>query len=176
MVREQLEVGVCIVKCWNKIAVLLLTVAVVQGSAQSVKTQTSDFWTDPSSGLMWTGKDSGRDVSWKGAVRYCHDLRLAGYSDWRLASLEELKGIYDKSVSAPGLAGPSKKARDFTWHVKGNLFLTGDVWSSERRNDDRGKPSGYAWYFDFNEGGSKNDPSGWPYAGRRVLCVRGPQK
>jgi hypothetical protein len=36
----------------------------------------------------------------------------------------------------------------------------------------------YAWYFDFNEGGSDNAPTGWSYPsqGRRPLCVRGPQK
>ena len=44
-----------------------------------------------------------------------------------------------------------------TWHVKGNLFLTGNEWSSECVNDDRGHPSGYARYFDFNEGRSNED-------------------
>jgi hypothetical protein len=138
------------------------------------------FWIDPSTGLMWAGKDNGRDVSWKGAVRYCRDLRLAGYSDWRLATLSELEGIYDKNANAPGLArlgGPAKGSA-FTWHVKGNLFLTGDEWSSERSYDDRGHPSGYAYYFDFNEGQRRDDPIGWPYsfANSRALCVRGSEK
>jgi len=55
-------------------------------------------------------KDNGKDVTWKKAVKYCRDLRLAGDSDWRLASLEELKGIYDKDANAPGLMGlPAKE-------------------------------------------------------------------
>jgi len=41
--------------------------------------------------------------------------------------------------------------------VKGNLFLSGDVWSSERIHDDCGHPSDYAWYFDFNEGRADNE-------------------
>jgi hypothetical protein len=116
-------------------------------------------------------------VSWKGAVKYCRKLRLAGYSDWRLATLEELQGIYDKNAEAPGLSGPGKES-PFTWRVKGNLFLTGDEWSSERRYDDRGKPSGYEWYYNFNEGRSDNDPSGFPYSSTlmRALCVRGTGK
>ena len=59
-----------------------------------------------------------------------------------------------------------------------NLFLTGDEWSGERRYDDRGHPSGYDWYFDFNEGRTDNDPSGFPYSSSlmRALCVRGPRK
>lgn len=38
-------------------------------------------WTDPTTGLMWAAKDNGRDVSWKGAVKYCRNLRLeAGHT------------------------------------------------------------------------------------------------
>ena len=82
------------------------------------------YWTDPSTGLMWAGKDSGKDVSWKSAVKYCRVLRLAAYSDWRLATLGELEGIYDKSANAPGLArlGGPAKGSDFTWHVKAICF------------------------------------------------------
>lgn len=149
-----------------------------RGGAQDVQVQ--GFWTDPTTGLTWAAKDNGKDVSWKDAAKYCHDLRLAGYSDWRLASLSELEGIYDKTVGAPGLArlGGPARGRAFTWHVKGNIFLTGNQWSSSQRADDRGRPNGYAWYFDFNEGRSNNDPTGfpYPYTNRRALCVRGPGK
>jgi hypothetical protein len=172
------------VKCWTNVAVLLLSVAVIQASAQSApesqsraqEAQVRGVWTDPSTGLTWAGRDNGRDVSWKGAVKYCRNLGLAGYSDWRLATLAELRAIYDRNANAPGLAGPGKGSPD-TWHVKGNLFLTGDEWSSEQRIDDRGHPSGYVWYFDFNEGLPNNEPTGWPYPNtRRALCVRGTGK
>jgi hypothetical protein len=143
---------------------------------QTQETQARGYWIDSETGLMWAAKDNGKDVSWKKATKYCRDLRLAGYSDWRLATLSELEGIYDKNTNVPGLArlGGPAKGSDFTWHVKGNLFLTGDQWSSDRRMDDRGHPSGYDWYFDFNEGRSNNEPSGFPYSstGRRALCVR----
>jgi hypothetical protein len=141
------------------------------------ETQSCGFWTDPSTGLMWAAKDNGRDVSWKGAMKYCRSLRLAGYSNWRLATLSELEGIFDGNAKAPGLVG-SGKGNHFTWNVKGDLFLTGGEWSSERTYDDRGHPSGYAWHFDFNEGQPRNDPTGWPYpfTNRRALCVRGSEK
>jgi Protein of unknown function (DUF1566) len=148
------------VKCWTKFAALLLFVAAILASAQSApqgkggaqETQIRGYGIDQSTSLMWAGKDNGEDVSSNKAMKYCRDLRLGGYSDWRLATLGELEGIYDKSAEAPGLAGPRKKRRAFTWHVKGNLFLTGNQWSSTQRLDDRGHPSGYAWRFDFNEG------------------------
>jgi hypothetical protein len=176
---------VCILKYQVKVVLILLSVVAIIAGAQSAsegqshapETQARGVWTDPSTGLMWAGKDNGRDVSWKGAVKYCRDLRLAGYSNWRLATLAELAAIYDRNANAPGSAGPGKDNL-FTYHVKGNLFLTGDEWSSERRYDDRGHPSGYEWYFDFNEGRSDNQPSGFPYPHSlvRALCVRGPQK
>lgn len=83
---------------------------------------------------MWSAKDNDRDVSWKGAVKYCRDLRSAGYSNWRLATRAELGAIYDRNANAPGSAGSGKDS-SFTYHVKGDLFLTGDEWSSERIND-----------------------------------------
>jgi Protein of unknown function (DUF1566) len=102
---------------WRAKVVLVLLSAVVtlagaqssadnQGDAQ--ETRVGGYWTDPSAGLMWPGKDNGGDVSYKNALKYCRELRLAGYSDWRLARLGELEGIYDSSANAPGLAGPGK--------------------------------------------------------------------
>jgi hypothetical protein len=135
----------------NKVIVGVVLSLIVRGVANSQsapgdqeashKTQARGFWTDPTTGLMWAAKDNGKDVSWKNAMKYCRDLRLAGDSDWRLASLEELKGIYDNS---PGLMGPSGKGTASTWHVKSGLFLTGNQWSSTQKNDDRGHPSGWA--------------------------------
>jgi len=151
-----------------RLVLLLLSVVALTADAQS--------WVDPSTGLMWAGEDNGKDVNWHKAMKYCRDLRLAGYSDWRLATLGELEGIYDKNANAPGRAGPPAKARDFRWHVKGNLFLTGNQWSSTQLGDDRGHPSGYASRFDFNEGRVFNGDELSFSTNKRALCVRGPGK
>jgi hypothetical protein len=147
----------------------------VRAAAQD--NQTREVWVDPSTSLMWARKDNGKDVSWRKAMKYCHSLRLSGYSDWRLADMSELQGIYDKTVEAPGLAGPTKTPYAFTWHVKGNLFLTGDQWSGHPVNG-RMPLESYEYHFDFNEGRPDRDPSGLPYSssGMRALCVRGPEK
>jgi Protein of unknown function (DUF1566) len=151
------------------VGLLLLAVSAIYGRAQSSQ-DAKDSWIDPSTGLTWAARDNGKDVSWKGAMKYCQNLRIGGFSDWRLATLDELIGIYDKNSNAPGRAGN----RAFTWHVKGNLFLTGTTWSSNYRTDDRGRNAGYSWYFDFNDGRSSNQPSGFPYpSSKRALCVRG---
>jgi hypothetical protein len=62
------------------------------------------------------------------------------------------------------------------WQVKGNLFLTGNQWSSTRLADDRGYPSGYAWRFDFNEGRPFDGDELSFYTFKRALCVRGSGK
>lgn len=148
----------------------------IEGVSQAQDTQSRGYWTDPSTGLMWVAKDNNKDVSWKSAVKYCRNLKLAGYSDWRLGTIDELQGIYEKSAEAPGENPRSHwhAAEAMAYHVKGNLFLTGDEWSSTQRTDDRGHPSAYVWYFDFINGRPNNDPTGWPYSFQdmRALCVR----
>lgn len=56
--------------------------------------------TDTRTGLMLqkTGPDNG--MSWDDAIKYCSDLSLAGYDDWRLPVVRELD---------PGLAWGAKK-------------------------------------------------------------------
>jgi hypothetical protein len=122
---------------------------------------------------MWSQKDNAKDVNWNNAISYCRDLRLSGYSDWRLANMAELQGIFDRTAEAPGRAG-SGNGRPVTWHVKGNLFLTGNQWAISQRNDRHWYNSSYESYFDFNEGRSNSQPSGFPYSSSfmRALCVR----
>ncbi|MFZ0522320.1 MAG: DUF1566 domain-containing protein [Candidatus Acidiferrales bacterium] len=168
-------------KCLTKIVLILLSVAALSAGAQSPAndqgpkqdTQSRGYWVDPSTGLMWAAKDNGKDATWNNAVKYCRDLRLAGYADWTLPSLGDLEGIYDKSANAPGRAGPPANDRPSTWHVKGNLFLTGNQWSSNRLVDDRVHPSGYAMRFDFNEGRVFNGDELSFRTNKRALCVRG---
>jgi hypothetical protein len=150
-------------------------IAAAQSSTETPRpaqeTQARGYWVD-TSGLMWAGKDNGKDVNWHQATKYCHNLRLAGYSDWYLPTIDELQGIYDAGLETPGLCG---ERGNCTWHVKGGLFLTGHEWSSSLNHDDRGRPSGSAPRFDFNDGTRFDDDLGY-YTFKRALCVRGSGK
>jgi hypothetical protein len=143
----------------------------------STKNQAPGVWVDPSTKLMWAGKDNGKDINWRRAMKYCHSLRLNQYSDWRLANAVELQGIYDEALETPGLSGSGKTQEAFNYHVKGNLFLTGDEWIGHQVTG-RMPLESYENHFDFNEGRAVVDPTGWPYphAGLRALCVRGPER
>jgi hypothetical protein len=120
-------------------------------------------WTDPGTELMWTKKDNGSDVDWYQATAYCSKLQLAGYSDWRLPTIEELQGINDPSVSVRAV---------FDWGVsavlvKGNLQLTGWQWSSSQ-GDTRGNP----WTLGFGNGPPRNGFVSAHSYSMRALCVR----
>jgi hypothetical protein len=92
-------------------------------------------WTDPATGLMWTKKDNGDSVSWQQAMYYCRNLRLAGHDDWRLPTINELSGINENEANVYGE------------HLKGNLFLNMDAWSSSQVLGKRGKATDTAWVF-----------------------------
>ncbi len=49
--------------------------------------------------LMWAAKDSGSDVNWSNAKKYCESYRGGGYTDWRLPTQNELVGLYDAAKS-----------------------------------------------------------------------------
>jgi Protein of unknown function (DUF1566) len=139
-----------------------------QSSAQ--ETQAREYWADPSTGLMWAARDNGEDITWGKALKYCSNLRLAGYSDWRLPTIDELSNIYDGSgFNAPH---PKNVMLILAGRAKGGLLLTGNFeWSSNRVLDDRGHRTGYAWQFDFPHGRRWHDPLGY-YGSQRALCVR----
>ena len=67
-----------------------------------------ESWVDPTTGLMWAGKDNGQSVTWKNAVKYCRDLRLGGYSDWRLATIDELQSLVVKNTPASERSGSTE--------------------------------------------------------------------
>ena len=85
------------------------------------------IWTDPKTMLTWTVRDNGRNVNWKQASDYCRTVNLAGHVDWRLPTIEELEGLFDPTINIPGIG---ETGSPVTWHVRGNLRLSGWEWSS----------------------------------------------
>jgi len=58
--------------------------------------------TDANTGLMWQQGEAG-SMNWEDALTYCEALSLAGYTDWRLPNIEELKSITDDSFYMPAI-------------------------------------------------------------------------
>ncbi len=82
--------------------------------AKEKKKVLKDVWVDKETGLMWQdeeysqreidnyekyykeGKNVGKSGNWYHANDYCQDLTLSGFSNWRLASIDELNNIKRK--------------------------------------------------------------------------------
>ncbi len=104
-------------------------------------------------GLMWPTRDNGRDLDWKRAGRYCDDLALAGYQDWRLPEIEQLEGLHQKMAQT-------------LYKTPRQIQLTACCpWSSTRSGDNS------AWNFSFRFRKRFSGTLTYSYE-LRALCVR----
>jgi hypothetical protein len=132
------------------------------------------YWIDPSTGLMWPARDNLKAVTWHTAMKYCRNLRLAGYSDWRQPTLDELASLIDKVSSAPGRVGGAEVI-NIGPRVKRNLLLSGDAWSANREINRFGKPYGPGWFFNFTTSKPSYDLQLF-HNTKYALCVRRAEK
>ena len=119
--------------------------------------QSASAWTDPATRLMWAKESNGGNVTWNQAKDYCANLGLGGYSNWRLATLEELEGIYDEKQNVGDC------------HVKGGIRFHDLCWSW---SSSPGIDSGEAWGFGFLSGQQSSIPYEESRYNTRTLCVR----
>jgi hypothetical protein len=120
---------------------------------------TEGIITDTLTGLMWAPAPD-REVTWDQANAYAQNLKLGGYTDWRLPTRSELRSLYDASEEDD----PSSVST-----FNPILRLTACCpWSSEVEGSDR------AWSFHFGPvklGFSHHSRSN----SNRVLAVRSPE-
>jgi hypothetical protein len=114
--------------------------------------------TDTSTGLMWQQSTSNEHLlPWTAALSYCENLPLAGYTDWRLPNMKELRTIVDYETCSPA--------------INTDYFpdtMLSDYWSSTTREV---FPSN-AWAIDFTYG---RDSDHGKTGGHYVRAVRGGQ-
>ena len=121
---------------------------------QAVQTEVPEgVYLDPETRLMWTTEDNGTDISWPQANEYAKELRLGGYSDWRLPTIDELEKLYDPK-------GGNK------YNIRKPFRLTGWwVWSSTKEGSDS------AWGFYFDLGGRDSLPMAYSDGPAPCVCV-----
>jgi len=119
-------------------------------------TRERGYWLDPETGLTWEAAASVSSVNWFEGAKQCRDLRLAGYSDWQLPTIEELNQL--------------RVARGHT--AKGGIQADAYVWSTSQ-----GKTPREAWLLDFGLGlgrmSAKLSYRGSGPLPTQALCVRG---
>jgi len=65
-------------------------------------------------GLMWL-KDKGVSLNQSSAIYYCDNLYLGGYTDWRLPTVAELKGLVYCSNGKPTPLENNENCSDGDW-------------------------------------------------------------
>ena len=113
-------------------------------------------WTDPKTRLMWAiisiGQEwingqcvgGGKGLSWEDAKKECKNFRLAGFNDWRLPMINELKTLMNN-----GKAGYNCPENIL---FKPTKECCGIYWSDSLST----KYNGTAWYVDFYYGFSND--------------------
>jgi hypothetical protein len=85
---------------------------------------------DKNSGLMW--QRSGKTfLTWGRAVKYCRDLELAGFGDWRLPQSAELMTLVDTGKKNPSLSTtyfPDTKPSGFWTATTGSKLKFEGAW------------------------------------------------
>ena len=79
------------------VLLLLLSITSKRNDAQnSLYNPATTWWPDPQTGLMWTGTSYApgsfwkiKPLNWNEANEYCTTLKLGGYTDWRLPTLDD---------------------------------------------------------------------------------------
>jgi hypothetical protein len=141
----------------NAALTFLLVAAITAGMADAQSAPGA--WTDSKTGLMWTLKDNGSDVTQAQAMSYCGTLNLGGFKDWRLPEIDELAALYDPSVTQ------RPAGKDYDVHVKGGIQVSGCCgWTTTA-----GTKEGSIWAFYFGRGLRHADDAGFL---RVALCVR----
>ncbi len=87
--------------------------------------------TDTETGLMWQQDTaaSGK-MTWDAAIQYCENLTLAGYSDWRLPNIKELRSIVDYSTYDPSIDTNmfNDTMSSFYWSATTGAYSTDGAW------------------------------------------------
>ena len=107
-------------------------------------------------GLMWQQSDDGKERSWKDALSYCENLKVAGYSDWRLPNIYELFSLVNYSKVNPTIDTSVFSCKSYYY------------WSATTCAN----YTGYAWTVDFGYDYIGNTYQGSKSYYNYVRCVR----
>ena len=95
-------------------------------------------WTDPSTGMMWQDPAAAEVMFWGDAREYCFNLELAGFDDWRLPDVSELRSL---------LRGCSATVTGGSCTIAGNQCLSISCWADSCQGCSEGNGLGSdGWY------------------------------
>jgi hypothetical protein len=148
---SKLKTGANMQWFWTAV-VILVPIAIIYTAASHYHRQSPATFSDTVTGT-WTVKDNGENVNWEQAYDYCKNLRLNGYSDWRLPSILDLELIYNP------------QAHNYT---KGNIEASNMSYWSDTKGFGTDEKMAYQFTVGMRGSYPKTD-----YLDMRALCMRG---
>ena len=89
--------------------------------------------TDNATGLMWQKSGSDKLLVYKDAEAYIDELnrrKFAGYGDWRLPTVDELKSLITKEKQSNDLyISPIFEKKNYNWFWSSDKRASGGVWN-----------------------------------------------
>lgn len=129
-------------------------------------------FSDTKTTLTWTAKDNGVNVGPEEAAPYCANLSLAGFHDWRVPTIPELRSLYDGSGKGiPECLGENYSANASPTLIRRQIHLSCySIWSSTKGHDIpiTGGKIPTTMLFDFSDGVVQDLYE----KNARLLCVR----
>ena len=91
--------------------------------AELVRDDPKEVVVDKATNLMWQDDNDAKSTTktWKEAIIYCENLTLAGYSDWRLPNINELKSIVDYTKSNPAISSEFSNVVSYYYWSSSNI-------------------------------------------------------
>ena len=120
--------------------------------------------TDPSSGLQWTQRGNGEDITVINAAAFCEALELVDFDDWRLPTLDEAVLLFRPDSEPKNSYDYRGKA--YPLRIDDAFVLTAPgIWTSSMSY--RGAPTAYL-YSSGKDFSSRGEHKNF----QRVLCNR----
>ena len=114
---------------------------------------------DNNTNLIWQQTIPTTKYTWGDAIRYCNELIYAGYSSWRLPTINELMTIVNRSRYDPTIN------TTYFPNTPGKYF-----WSYSKSKYTDNLPDTHAWLVDFYRGITNTNNIGYE---NKVRCVSG---
>ena len=101
-----------------------------ESTEQSFTDHGDGMVTDNVTGLMWQQEDDDVGRDWEDALAYCEELELAGYADWRLPDIKELRTIVDNTTYNPAIDTTyfPGTISFYYWSSSTNAYDTSTAW------------------------------------------------
>ena len=124
--------------------IFMMVTTVVWAKSNSYYTDNGDGTvTDIETKLMWQQETNRQNMDWSVARSYCEKLPLAGYTDWRLPTLKELKTLVDLNQNPPRINHTyfPNTVSSFYWSSNTYAGGTNSAWGVNFGSGDDGMPS-----------------------------------